>query len=146
MHHFRIGKKNSTQFCKRNSSIKLRKAPIVRNVIYNNVSVNFRVLFQATMGRNKKDLATTGAAVWENADEEDRQRVRDEGAAAWYEASEEEKERRKDVGAAAGGAAWENAVEEDRQRVRDEGAAAWYEASEEKNDRFSWVYKRSFGV
>ena len=54
MHHFRIGKKNSTQFCKRNSSIKLRKAPIVRNVIYNNVSVNFRVLFQATMGRNKK--------------------------------------------------------------------------------------------
>ena len=74
MHHFRIGKKNSTQFCKRkrNSSIKLRKAPIVRNVIYNNVSVNFRVLFQATMGRNKKDLATTGSAVWENADEENR--------------------------------------------------------------------------
>ena len=67
-------------------------------------------------------------------------------AAAWYEASEEEKERRKDVGAAAGAAAWENAVEEDRQRVRDEGAAAWYEASEEKNDRFSWVYKSSFGV
>ena len=116
MHHFRIGKKNSTQFCKRNSSIKLRKAPIVRNVIYNNVSVNFRVLFQTTMGRNKKDPATTGAAVWENADEEDRQRVRDEGAAAWYEASEEEKERRKDVGAAAGAAEWENAVEEDRQR------------------------------
>ena len=45
------------------------------------------------MGRNKKDPATTGAAAWENADEEDRQRVRDEGAAAWYEASEEEKER-----------------------------------------------------
>ena len=142
MHHFGIGKKNSTQFCKPNSSIELRKAPIVRNVIYNNVSVNFRVLFQATMGRNKKDLATTGAAVWENADEEDRQRVRDEGAAAWYEASEEEKERRKDVGAAA----WENAVEEDRQRVRDEGAAAWYEASEEKKERFSWVYKSSFEV
>ena len=61
------------------------------------------------MGRNKKDPATTGAAAQENADEEDRQRVRDEGAAAWYEASEEEKERRKDVGAAAGAAAWENA-------------------------------------
>ena len=84
MHHFGIGKKNSTQFCKPNSSIKLRKAPIVRNVIYNNVSVNFRVLFQATMGRNKKDLATTGSAVWENADE-NRQRVTDEGAAAWFE-------------------------------------------------------------
>ena len=64
------------------------------------------------MGRNEKDPATTGAAAQENADEEDRQRVRDEGVAAWYEASEEEKERRKDVGAAA----WENAVEEDRQR------------------------------
>ena len=95
MHHFRIGKKNSTQCCTPHSSIELRKAPIVRNVIYNNVSLNFRVLFQATMGRNKKDPATTGAAAQENADEEDRQRVRDEGAAAWYEASEEEKERRK---------------------------------------------------
>ena len=112
MHHFRIGKKNSTQCCTPHSSIELRKAPIVRNVIYNNVSLNFRVLFQATMGRNKKDPATTGAAAQENADEEDRQRVRDEGATAWYEASEEEKERRKDVGAAE----WENAVEEDRQR------------------------------
>ena len=57
------------------------------------MSFNFRVLCQATMGRNKKDPATTGAAAQENADEEDRQRVRDEGATAWYEASEEEKER-----------------------------------------------------
>ena len=45
------------------------------------------------MGRNKKDPATTGAAAQENADEEDRQRVRDEGAAAWYEASEEKNDR-----------------------------------------------------
>ena len=45
------------------------------------------------MGRNKNDPATTGAAAWENADEEDRQRVRDEGVAAWEEASEEVKER-----------------------------------------------------
>ena len=109
------------------------------------MSFNFRVLFQATMGRNKKDPATTGAAAQENADEEDRQRVRDEGATAWYEASEEEKERRKDVGAAAGVAAWENA-DEDRQRVRDEGATGWYEASEEEKERFSWVYKSSFQV
>ena len=45
------------------------------------------------MGRYKKYPATTGAAAWENADEEDGQSVRDEGAAAWYEASEEKKER-----------------------------------------------------
>ena len=109
------------------------------------MSFNFRVLFQATMGSNKKDPATTGAAAQENADEEDRQRVRDERATAWYEASEEEKERRKDVGLAAGVAAWENA-DEDRQRVRDEGATGWYEASEEEKERFSWVYKSSFQV
>ena len=41
-----------------------------------------------------KDVgAAAGGAAWENAVEEDRQRVRDEGAAAWYEASEEKNDR-----------------------------------------------------